>query len=430
MAATTPTASPTPLETPITGGGIRSVHFFNGRLLSGEDLTREQEAVHQADLRLGRAIGAGVVRGLEVSEPPGGSPSRSPLVAVSAGLAVNRLGQTLELAGRTELALAHREPGAAAATDLLFSDCVPIESGTYSAGSGVYLLTIGPSRTTEGRAPVSGLGNPEAACDTAFSVEGVQFRLIKVLFPASVMSDAKKARNRIAYRFLGTASPERRRLESDFFGPTVDRYGLVDDLASRCLDEHQVPLAVIHWTAAAGIVFVDCWAVRRRASAAAASTDFPLLAGERVEREGEAMVLQFQHHVGQVLDGPNRHLVNALDRFDHLPPFGVIPLGDPTFTGFNYLEFFSGLPFRTELAVIEGARVREIFRDALAYPPIELSRKEHVWLYLVRQNVEPPAGGAAAPRPFLIFTNGQISYRGDARYELSYWNFSNYAEVD
>ena len=32
------------LQTPILDGGIRSVNFFNGRLLTARDLSREQEA--------------------------------------------------------------------------------------------------------------------------------------------------------------------------------------------------------------------------------------------------------------------------------------------------------------------------------------------------------------------------------------------------
>ena len=36
------------LQQPLTDGGIRSVNFFNGRLLSGKDLSREQAARREA----------------------------------------------------------------------------------------------------------------------------------------------------------------------------------------------------------------------------------------------------------------------------------------------------------------------------------------------------------------------------------------------
>src|ERR1041384_5963402 len=53
------------LEEPITLGGIQAINFFNGRLLSGEDLTQEQAMGLLRDRRLGQATGAGIVCGLE-----------------------------------------------------------------------------------------------------------------------------------------------------------------------------------------------------------------------------------------------------------------------------------------------------------------------------------------------------------------------------
>ena len=57
----------TELLEPILKGGIRSVNFFNGRLLSAEDLKQEQEANREGRARLGQAVGHGVAYGLEVS---------------------------------------------------------------------------------------------------------------------------------------------------------------------------------------------------------------------------------------------------------------------------------------------------------------------------------------------------------------------------
>ena len=53
------------LQQPILDGGIRSINFFNGRLLSARDLTREQSANREAERRLGRAIGEGIAYGYE-----------------------------------------------------------------------------------------------------------------------------------------------------------------------------------------------------------------------------------------------------------------------------------------------------------------------------------------------------------------------------
>ena len=93
---------------PFLEQGIRNTNFFNGRLLSAEDLRAEQEANRQQHQQLGQAIGEGIAYGLEVRQaidtsPPSGT--AAPLVKVSAGLALNRRGQALFLPSEIELAL-------------------------------------------------------------------------------------------------------------------------------------------------------------------------------------------------------------------------------------------------------------------------------------------------------------------------------------
>lgn len=86
------------LQQPLKEGAIRSVNFFNGRLLTSKDLTREQQARREADWRAGLASGDGVAFGLEVERDVALDQPDSPVVRVKAGLAVNRKGQTLRLA--------------------------------------------------------------------------------------------------------------------------------------------------------------------------------------------------------------------------------------------------------------------------------------------------------------------------------------------
>src|SRR5580765_2275880 len=86
------------LQPPLADGGIRSVNFFNGRLLAGKDLSREQAARREADARLGRALGDGVAFGLEVARDQSLDKPAAPVLNIKAGLAINRLGQTLRLA--------------------------------------------------------------------------------------------------------------------------------------------------------------------------------------------------------------------------------------------------------------------------------------------------------------------------------------------
>ena len=51
---------------PIVENGIKNTNFFEGRLLTGRDLREQETADREHRRQLGRAIGAGIVEGLEV----------------------------------------------------------------------------------------------------------------------------------------------------------------------------------------------------------------------------------------------------------------------------------------------------------------------------------------------------------------------------
>src|SRR6185436_20447164 len=76
---------------------IRNATFFNGRVLTASDMQDEQTANRKQHRQLGRAIGAGVVSGMEVRLLSAGGPATTPVVAVTGGLAINREGQAIEL---------------------------------------------------------------------------------------------------------------------------------------------------------------------------------------------------------------------------------------------------------------------------------------------------------------------------------------------
>lgn len=421
-------STPTPLETPIVDGGIWSVNFFNGRLLSADTLSDEQTANRTARLQLGKALGSGVAYGLEATKATDVTDPLAPVVTVAKGLAVNRLGQTLELTETTDLALRREDATTTTVDSLDFSDCMPAPAGTYRTGSGLFVLAIGPSESTWGRATVSGLANSTPTCATKYSIEGVQFRLVRVLVEDHLLADDALVRNRVAYRFLGTTSSAREAFERDPFGGPVATYG-IDDLWDGCLDEREIPLALVYWTAADGIAFVDRWAVRRRLAACAADASWPLLAGERAEREGEAMLLQFQEQLDDIrTTEAGIDTLKASDRFELLPPVGLLPLETSSFTaGFADDAFFAGTT-TCEAVFVDGAVIDDLVCEALVYSPIDLSSHEAIRLYVVRQNERPPGPDETATRPYIVFANGHCSYRGDARLDLSYFNYANVAE--
>jgi hypothetical protein len=412
-------------DQPITGGGIRSVNFFNGRLLTGEDLTREQQANGLAHLRLGRAVGSGVVRGLEVA-PSAASTNERPVVRIEAGLAVNGDGRVLELGGATEVALARERPDGSGA-DVLFQDCKPLQPGTYSAGAGAFVLTIAPATSGEGRAKVSGLGSEDAACNIAFSIEGVQLLLWRLALPVSLVDDPDRLRNRLAHLLLGTADPRRRTVEFDPLGTPVGAYGLLDDLRATCLTDAQVPLAVLTWTAANGIRFVDLWAVRRRLARLQADTRFPILLGDRRRAEAEAGFLQFQAEVADLLlSAGGLSSLTAADRFEFLPPVGIVPItGDGSPVGFDQADFL-GAQGSDELATIDAALIPELVQDSLAHDPIKAGGDERVQRYVIWENELAVQEGRTSRR-VLVFAKRTLSYRGIARYGRARFGRSRFA---
>jgi hypothetical protein len=426
--------TPYAVQVPITDG-VRTVNFFNGRLLSAEDLRREQDAGNRLRQRMARAVGDGVVEGLTV-RVSAASTATEPIVAVSAGSALNREGTALRLADSVDVSLARTRgstgPAAGAAADRCdggdFAPCTGLAPGAPFVHSGVYLLTVRPAEAAVGRAPVSGLGNEAAACNTDTIAEGVSFDVLHLNLEPSLLTDIAHLRNRLAHRVFGTDDPRRSRLERDPFGSPAAGYGLLDDLRPNCLCDDEVPLALILWTPGVGIRFVDMWSVRRRVTRGSPSVEWPELAGDRRRAEGEAMFLQFQEHLEELRVTANSERLEARSHFRFLPAAGLLPLGPSVLVrGFGFREFFAGVPVRGP-SFIEGTHAAACLQESFAYEPIELSKEEAIWLYVVRQNQQPVTTGAL-PVSFVLFTTGHLRYRADARFNLAYWNFASYAEI-
>jgi hypothetical protein len=437
---------------PVFQDGIQNTNFFNGRLLSAEDLRTEQRAARAQRAQLAEAVGAGVVRGLRVARAGVGSPpgsTASAVVTVSAGLAFNGSGQALELRADTEVALV-READTAATGAGLFATCEPPETTAVVAGVGVYLLTLSPASGYVGRAPASGLGGEPLSgpgCGSRYAVEGVRFRLLELnagvrqrLSPAALAALAALSgastppgvsllRNLLAHFCLGGGRDlafARRP-----FGDVAAGEDAEDLLAafagSGALTPCDVPLALVHWTTG-GIGFVDEWAVRRAVAPRPAGGEWRPPLDARARAAAEARFLQFQAHLEEVrAAGPNPHLLVASDYFRYLPPVAFIPLRASPFAGFNAAGMFQTQVTRPHVFV-EGAQAESLLRLSLAHPPIDLSSREMIWLYLVRENMLAyDEGGAARPQPYMIVANGHIPYQGAAQYDLSSWNYSNYA---
>jgi hypothetical protein len=417
------------LLTPILNDRTRSVNFFNGRLLTGEDLTAEQQANRVAHSLLGQAAGSGVAYGLEVTESATLSQVASPVLSVKRGLAINPNGGTLLLDNDTDISLV-RPASPTTGGSSVFKECLPMQSGVYIAGAGVYLLTIGPASATQGLAEVSGVSTGVAPCNSKYKADGVQFRLVQLDLTLAELGDVNHLRNLVAYKCFGVADWAAD--VTDPFGTHSGGHGLIDQLrAAQTITGCEVPLAVLYWTATDGVVFVDMWSVRRALVSKDLLDAWAPGAGRRRFVEGLAMFLQFQEQIAELMESPvtisTLTSIVATNSFRYLPALGLLPLsGTKGALGFDYAKFLSGLTVRNPV-YIEGAKLDALFGRSLLYPPIDLSSKEMMWLYWVRQNMETIVENPLTQlQPYLIFTNGQMSFEGKSRFDLNYWDYANY----
>lgn len=418
------------LQQPLTAGAIRNVNFFNGRLLTSKDLTREQEARREADARLGLALGEGVAQGLEVAEEKTAGRPDGTYVSVNAGVAINRAGQVLRLPQKTTVALTQQFTSELL-DNCIFRNCERLRGGTYRAGAGVYVLTLAPSAATEGRAPTNGLDPTNVRCNTDVNVEALQFRLLKLTTKMLSGLDfgSSTLRNELAYRCFGAG------IQSDWFASLLTAQPRQDDLLEALrevgLGPQEVPLALLDFKDATTLGFVDTWAVRRPLHWPESGA-LPGLMESRRTAVGRAMFMQFQSQIEDLRSPfllPSN--VSARSHFRYLPPVGVLPLAEEADgTDQQAAKFFAGMTFRRP-AFINAARLESLVRDSLHFPPIDTQSGELVWLYRVRENrtAIEIAKPTPVPRSYIVFASGHIPYLADAHFDLSRWNYSNYARA-
>lgn len=455
------------LTEPFLEQGIQDTNFFNGRLLTAGDLVNLQEASRRRDYQLGLGVGAGVVEGLEVRLLNDGSDGKPPTLAVSQGLAFNRLGKAVALAQNVEVRLAKEQPAVSPNGKSPFEVCLPPQqNGKPLPGKGAYVFLARPASGLRGQAPRRGFGQDARVegCDRDLILEGVQFRLVSMDVStlenlqqatrddlALLLQDTdnsgtvglqaqNKLRNWLAHLCLGSeelAAWQRdplARVADDFFGAAVrspfDSYGAVDALRDKgLLDDCDVPLALICWTQT-GVKWADMWSVRRRlAGCEAPSRPWPLPLAERQQREAEAAFQQFQDHLGSLLLklAPTTLIgLHATDYFRYLPAAGILPIARGAFRGFDLATFFD--PPHRDTEYIDGQALRALMAESQGFGAIDLQADELIWLYQPWQNAKAIDDGENI-QPTIVFTTGHMPHRALARLDVARWNYSQYADA-
>lgn len=471
-----PDNEPIDLNTPILKDGLKRVPFFNGRVLTAEDLQTEQGANAAERRRLGRALGTGVLEGLFVE--PGDSEKT---VVVKPGLGLAPSGRMVHLPREVEVSVVSNvERDETAGTGGEFEDCLTLET-TVTAGTGAYVLFAEPASAAEGRTPRTTLGGDGAAgeCGAKRRVEGASLRLACLnpnLFPDSIRGaihkerdkyddalddpdedptpHASKLRNLWAHACLRTPSALTNTaslydtLRDQSRGNAEPAEGPLDELRVQAREQpagdpldDAVPLGLLYWSSDR-IEFVDAWSVRRRVHRPAPQRPAPATARRRAGTE--AAIFQFQDHLADLVEQTSADELKTIDVTNYaryLPPVGTVPVTDFGATkGVDYDAFFASCAVRDpiprkgkkakdrrEAQYVEGRRVGALLDRATLYPPIDLTTKTLLRLYWIRENLQ--ASNQGETRAAMLFTSGYLPDVSEARFNLSPWKYARFEET-
>lgn len=422
------------LNEPITENGITNTNFFNGRLLTAQDLKTDQEAERRQRWQLGRAIGEGIVEGFEVSLVSRGDRSTRPVVAVTKGLAINRRGQLLSLPNDDQVTLTRRidlPPPEAG----LFNECGLPTSTFTNLDKGVYLFVVGPTSTFRERAPMRSVepNNTLAGCGSKYAVEGVQFDLIKInVDDLTIVSDTtrthiqnlmnlsgelnlSKLRNMLAHVCFGTEQLLNVSVEP--FKQTSGKsafatYGAIDFMRSRDeVTDCKVPLALIYWSGS-GVGFVDMWSARRQVFVGT-ENHLSHFFSARHRAEMEARFYQFHEQVGSLISSQaNPTLLVLSDAFRFVPAAGLVPLRSGRWpAGVTTTRFFGNKAFGPPTS-LSGDKLQSLIHQSLFHRSIDLTKSEFLQLYLVSENSLAQANFSPPP-PFVVFASHSLPHASD-----------------
>ena len=446
---------------PVVESGIKNTNYFEGRLLSARDLNDQENANRSHRKQLGKALGHGVVEGLEVSIESIGAEGTQPVVRVQKGLAINLDGDMVEISQDyvdIQLSRARDEFTVEGAG---FKNCRSLPSETLvPSGAGLYILVMSPASAYTEFAPKSGLQKKGIAnnCGRRYLVEGAQFRLVK--FDPTLMPDISEStrsllenellassnpvslgdlsglslmRNLVAHVCFGSDGTVSSATDPNFVKKDSTAVGLdalvgIEEGLSTC----DTPIAMLYWNLD-GIAYVDNWAVKRKASYRdSAPYSIPSFTRHSYSRADESR-LQFQEHLDFIQSQlPSTFDFRLVDYFRFLPPVGYLPVQTNSLTaslGFDEDSVFEDVAIRRSVFV-EAAALTPITQAALTYWPIDLQSEEFMWLYKTRENAQQAAENPASTlQEYVVFTSGHAPYYGNARFNLNKWDYSNYGVI-
>ncbi|MEE9432865.1 MAG: hypothetical protein V3V15_01325 [Sphingorhabdus sp.] len=335
------------IEDQLSGGPLildgmrRRPRYFDGRFLTGADLTRDQDYVRQRQADLARAGGTGVINGLRVSNR---ALARGQTLRISSGVGLTPSGSVVMLRTRRDVPLLDVPTSRQldAAMGLAEIPRVPLDRKT-----GLFVLALRPVEFT---------ANPIAAYPRSISgnrrvedgdiIEATAITLIPYPDDAGSAS-LNEARRNVARKIFMSGGD-----------------GLPQDalpLAMLAIDR-----GTVRW--------VDTAMVRRETGD---ENGLHVQLGRRPRALAEAHVVQHRAHMSDVLADLARARQTpsfpASQHFSMLPPAGQMPAAalQPDDFGFSQFYFPPGIDAR--LAFIPGDEIAALVDEALPLPPIDLA---------------------------------------------------------
>ena len=328
-------------QTPLILDGFRRrPRYFDGRFLTGADLTRDQDYVRQRQADMARASGAGVISGLRVRNR---TLSRGQALSISAGVGLTPSGDVVMLNRRKDVPLIDLPTSRQldAALGLSEEPRVPLGRRT-----GLFILALRPVEFTAN--PIAAYPREIAGKRTVEDGDTIEASAI-TLIPYPDMAgaaDVREARRKVARAiFAGQGG---------------------------AMPQDALPLAMLGLDRGT-VRWIDTAMVRRETGA---DSGVRAMFAGRPRAIAEAFVVQHQGHLNDVLaDMAGRNIsavFPAASVFSMLPPVGLMPLealrADDQ--GFTQLYFPPGVD--VDIAFVPGDEIAALAEEALALPPIDL----------------------------------------------------------
>ena len=327
----------------IVDSGRRRPFYFDGRFLTADDLTADQNYIRSRQSDLAQAIGAGVIRGLMVGLGTQAA-SNSPTLVIDAGIGVTPSGDIVNIDTPQTIAIASL-PQAAQLDAQLGVKMLPSASAINR--SGLFVLAL---------RPIEFSANPTAAYPTTLDgqrtvrdgdiIEATALTLIPYPDRAGV-ENANARRSRVAREI--------------FFDR--QRPGVLQDalpLAMVCLEG-----GALRW--------IDVHMVRREVGA-----ESTLAAGlaQRPRALLEAWLKQHQDQLDDIDTASVQSGFAAARQFETLPPVGPMPASTLRFEtqlgALTLLQSYFPPMVDCEFAFIPSDELAALVQDSLSLPPIDL----------------------------------------------------------